>query len=233
METTCIRCHEAVETGACFCPSCGLPQLVYSAEEGGEQGQGGNGAVPVRDAASVNWKSAMRVALALAVPAGILSSAFSPLEMLNLFWMVGAAVWAVALYMRSQRPAWITIGAGARIGLVTGLMAGWLAFAANGSALFIARNVLHQSSQIETSWKTQVDATQQMSERLTDWMDPADAAQTKSMQKQMAASWLSPEGHAGLQTFSFALSSLFFMFFAMAGGALGARMLGRPRAPGL
>lgn len=210
-----------------------MPQLVYSAEDAGEQNQADRGEPVVRDAGSINWKPAMRAALMFAFPAAILSSAFSPLEILSLFWMVGAAVWAVAVYMRSQRPAWITIGAGVRIGLVTGLLAGWLAFGANGSALFIARYALHQSSQIDAGWKAQVAATEQMSQQLTGWMDTEDAAQAEAMQKQMADLWLSPAGHAGLQTFSFALSSLFFMLYAMAGGALGARLLGRPRRPGV
>ena len=52
---------------------------------------------------------------------------------------------------------WITIGAGARIGLVTGLLAAWLAFSVSGSALFVERFVLHQAAQIDSEWKTRVD----------------------------------------------------------------------------
>ena len=99
---------------------------------------------PVRDASSIDWKPGMRAALMLAVPAGLLSSGISPLSVLGIFWMAGAAAWAVMLYMRSQRPAWITIGAGARIGLVTGLIAGWVAFGVSGVGLFVLRVVSHQ-----------------------------------------------------------------------------------------
>ncbi|MGH9607651.1 MAG: hypothetical protein ACRD3N_18325 [Terracidiphilus sp.] len=233
MEVTCTRCHQSVEAGTCFCPSCGLPQLVYSAEGAAEQNPAEHGEPVLRDAGSVNWKPAMRAALMLAIPAGILSSAYSPLDVLSLFWMAGAAIWAVALYLRSQRPAWITIGAGVRIGLVTGLLAGWLAFGASGGALFTARYAFHRSSQIDSSWKAQVAQTRQMSEQMSAWMDPGDAAQAETMQKQMESWWISPEGHAGLQAFSFAMSSLFFVLFAMAGGALGARLLGRPRRTGV
>ena len=42
---------------------------------------------------------------------------------------------------------------------------------------------------------------------------------------------LSPEGHAGIEAFGFAFNSLFLIFFAVAGGALGARMLARARRP--
>jgi len=231
MEITCARCHQAVEAGVCYCPGCGLPQLVYSTEGAGDQGQAEPGGVAVRDAGSVNWKPAIRAALMVAVPAAVLSSFYSPVGILALFWMAAAAIWTVSLYMRSERPAWITIGAGVRIGLVTGLLAGWLAFGVNGGEMLFDRYVMHHASQIDASWKTEVDANEQMSQPLTAWMDSADAAQAAAMQKQMEAWWLSPEGHAGMQTLIFAMSSLFLIFYAMAGGALGARMLGRPRRP--
>ena len=85
----------------------------------------------------VDWKPAMRSALLLAVPAGLLSSGLSPVGFFGLFWMAAASAWAVALYVRGQAPAWVTIGAGARIGLVTGLLAAWLAFTVSGSVLFV------------------------------------------------------------------------------------------------
>jgi len=155
MEITCIRCHQTVEAENCYCPSCGLPQLVYAAD-GSSYGE----AQPeqlnevVRDASEVDWKQALRVAVMLAIPAGLLSSAVSPLGFFGLVWMATAAAWAVALYVRSQRPAWVTIGAGVRIGLVTGLLAGWLAFGISGGALFVERDVLHHSGQIDAEWKT-------------------------------------------------------------------------------
>ena len=62
--------------------------------------------------------------------------------------MAAAAAWAVVLYMRSQRPAWITIGAGARIGLVTGLLGAWVAAAATGSHAVCDALLLHQGKDI-------------------------------------------------------------------------------------
>jgi hypothetical protein len=32
MEITCTRCHQAVLAENCYCPYCGLPQLVYETE---------------------------------------------------------------------------------------------------------------------------------------------------------------------------------------------------------
>jgi anti-sigma factor RsiW len=145
--------------------------------------------------------------------------------------MAIAATWAVALYMRSQRPAWITLGAGARIGLVTGLLAGWLTFGVNGCALFVQRFFLHQSSQMDAEWKTRVLMGQQMAEQLTSGMTPPDAAQAQAIRAQFQTWMLSPEGHAGMVVFQFAVSTAFLLFFAAAGGALGARLLVRVSKP--
>jgi hypothetical protein len=137
--------------------------------------------------------------------------------------MAIAAAWAVTLYMRSQRPAWITLGAGARIGLVTGLLAGWLAFGISGGALFVQRFFLHQSSQIDTEWKNYVETSQQLAAQ----MGFSDAAQMQAQKALM----LSPEGHAGFATFSIIFNAAFLLLFAVAGGALGARLMNRTRQP--
>jgi hypothetical protein len=173
----------------------------------------------------------MRAALALAVPAGLLSSGLSPVGILGLFWMAAAAAWAVAIYVRGQRPAWVTMGAGARIGLVTGLLAAWLAFSVSGVTLFVDRFVLHHSSQIDTEWKSRVDLSQQMMAQQWGSMGSGDAAQAQAIRAEVQAWMLSPWGHAGIETFSFAGNSIFLLFFAAAGGALGARLLTRSRRP--
>jgi hypothetical protein len=228
MEVTCTRCHQAIQANNCYCAVCGLPQLVYPADAppGQTPSERWNGTG--RDAGSVDWKPALRAALLLAVPAGLLTSGVSPL---GLLWMAIAAAWAVTLYKRSQRPAWITLGAGARIGLVTGLLAGWLAFGISGGALFVQRFFLHQSSQIDAEWKARVLMGQQMAEQLTSSMTPADAAQAQAVRAQFQAWMLSPEGHAGMEVFQFATNMVFLLFFAAAGGALGARLLARASKP--
>lgn len=223
MEITCNRCHQAVLAENCYCPVCGLPQLVYAADAPPGQTQPERWDEAVRDADSVDWKPALRAALLLAVPAGLLTSGVSPLGGLGLFWMAAAAAWTVVLYMRSQKPAWITLGAGVRIGLVTGLLAGWVAFGVSGGKLFVQRFVLHQSSQIDAAWKASVEASQQ----LTAQMGLGDAAQMQAQKAWM----LSPEGHAGFETFGFIFNAAFLLLFAVAGGALGARLMARTRRP--
>jgi hypothetical protein len=231
MEVTCTRCHQTVQTDNCYCPACGLPQLLYSADALPPDARPERGNEPVRDASTIVWKPALRAALLVAIPAGLLSSAATPLGAFGVLWTAVAAACAVSLYLRSQRPAWITIGAGARIGLVTGLLAGWLAFGASGGALLVERYAFHQSSQIDAEWKTRVDMSQQMSQQWTSGLDSTDAAQVEAGRAQIKAFMLSPEGHAGIEAFGFAAKSAFLLLFAFAGGAFGARMLARSRKP--
>jgi hypothetical protein len=225
METTCNRCHQAVQALSCFCPNCGLPQLVYTADSTNAPSQSEGWQEGIRDASSIDWKPGLRAAIALAIPAGLLSSGISPLSALGLMWMGLASIWAVMLYMRSQKPAWITIGAGARIGLVTGIIAAWLAFGISGGVLFVERVVLHHSSAIDSEWKDRVEKSEQLTQQWAAQMGVADAAQATAQRNWM----LSPEGHAGFQAFGMATSCLFLVLFATAGGALGARLVGRSR----
>jgi hypothetical protein len=232
MEITCNRCHQTVPAESCYCPACGLPQLLYSAD--------GDTAVPpaterwpetARDASSIDWKPGMRAALVLAVPAGLLSSGITPLSVLGIFWMAGAAAWAVVLYMRSQRPAWITMGAGARIGLVTGLIAGWVTFGASGIWLFVQRVFLHQSGQIDSIYSASLAAFQQKMHESISTMSGPDAAQMQAWATRIQAFLSSPEGHAGMWTLSIAVNCAFFVLFAVGGGAFGARIQARRRRP--
>jgi hypothetical protein len=231
MEITCTRCHQTIQAENCYCPACGLPQLVYAPDGAPGQALPERLNEPVRDASSVDWKPGLRAALLLAIPAGLLSSGLSPVGALGLFWMAAAAAWAVVLYVRSQKPAWITIGAGARIGLVTGLLAGWLAFSISGGTLFVERYMLHQSSQIDGEWKSRVDTSQQLTQQWTASMNTADAAQAQATKTQIQNFMLTPEGHAGFESFGFAINTIFLLFFAAGGGALGARLLARNRRP--
>jgi len=62
-------------------------------------------------------------------------------------------------------------------------------------------------------------------------MEPPDAAQAQAQLAQIQAWMQSPEGHAGFWAFGLAFNSLFLLFFAAAGGALGARLLARTPKP--
>jgi hypothetical protein len=223
MELTCNRCHQTVQEGGCYCPVCGLPQFVYSAENSAGQGQPEWWNQAVRDAGSIDWRPGLRLALSLAVPAGIVCSLLSPVNVLALLVMTGTSAWVVVLYMRSQQPAWITIGAGARLGLVTGVVAGWTSAAASGAALYAARYWFHSGKMFDDFWETMVN--QQMVQQWTSMgVDTQTIAITRSLM-------LSPQGRAGGVLCALAFLVVALLLFSVAGGALGARFLGRSRRP--
>lgn len=223
METTCNRCHQGVPAESCYCPTCGLPQLVYSSEEGTGAAAAERWTGAVQDAGTVEWKPALRAAMLLAVPAGLLSCGQSPVALLSLFWMAAAAAWAVTLYMRKRRPGWITMGAGARIGLVTGLLAGWFAFAASGVALYAMRFLFGQGKDFDEPWQALVA---QMAQQ---WQSMSPDAQTAATLKGFAGWLLSAEGRAGSMLGGLMLLEVMLLAFAAAGGALGARIMTRSR----
>lgn len=226
METTCSRCHQTVEEGTSYCSYCGLPQLVYSAESASEPGgQPVRWNEAVRDASSVAWRPALRSALALALPAGVLCAFLAPVGIFGLLLMGATGAWTVSLYMRSQRPAWITVGAGARIGLVTGILGGWAAALTTGVTLFALRFWFHQGRIFDDFWNSVV--TEQMNQQLSQqWTAMGESARSIALLK---AWMLSPEGRAAwvLCAMSFLVAAL--LVCAVAGGALGARMQVRRR----
>jgi hypothetical protein len=222
MEITCNRCHQAVPEESCYCPRCGLPQLVYAAGEG-EAVSAERWNDVVRDANEVEWRPALRAALLLAIPAGLLSCGFSPVSILGLFWVAAAATWAVSIYVRKQKTAWITLGAGARIGLVTGLIAGWLAFGTTGAAFYCTRYVLHEGKTFDDVWTAAV--TQNMNMQMQTMSADAQAVGI------LRNLFLSPEGRAGSVLAGMLMLEIALLVFAAAGGALGARMMARSRRP--
>jgi len=229
MEITCNRCHRTVQVEDCYCPACGLPQLFYSADEAQAQGQPERWNEAVRDAGTVAWKPALRAALLLAVPAGVLCGGLRTVNLLGLFWMAAAAAWAVFLYVRSQKAPWITIGAGARIGLVTGLLGGWTAAGATSATLFATRFFFHQGKSIDDLWQSAVN--QQFSPQFSQqWITAGGDAHSIAAYKALL---LSPQGRAGMVLSGILIFAFALLLFAVAGGALGARLMVRTRRPGV
>ncbi len=230
MEVTCNRCHQVVPTDSCYCPTCGLPQIVYTSEDGSAAATGEPSTGAVRDASTVEWKPALRVALIVSVPAAVIwlvSSGSSPqTAILSPLWMAAAATWAVTLYARKQRPAWITMGAGARIGLVTGILSGWFAFIVLSAALWAERFLLGQSKQLDEPMLAKVgEASQQLQQMSPD-------AQTLAAWKSFTGWLLTADGRAGSTLIGLLLLEIALVVFATAGGAIGARLMARSRRPG-
>jgi len=226
LEITCQRCHETLRDADRYCPACGLPQLTFvepessaaavsSGLEDSAQGRGGDDGIA--------WRPALRAALLLAIPAGLLSASLSPT--LTVLWVMGAAAWAVSLYARRTRSGSPTSATGARIGLVTGVFAAWLSIGANGAALWITRFVLHQGAQFDALWTGRVNQAMSVNQQMM-----AQAGATAEQAQQMAqisqtvrALMLSPEGQAGSALADVLALAAFLLLFAILGGVLGAR----------
>ena len=179
----------------------------------------------------IAWRPAITAALLLAIPAGVLcSTATSIGASLGLFWMSGAAAWTVGLYFKRARPGRISLGSGARIGLVTGLFTCWLTLGVNGLILWAGRFVLHQGGQMDADWTTAVSKVLDLYQQMFTQMGFASNEITKALQVQRLM-MLSPEGRAGAALSNIVVGGAFLMLFSIIGGALGARFLAQPRRP--
>jgi hypothetical protein len=223
MEITCARCHHAITADNCYCPACGLPQLVYAADAPLGQTLPERWVGAALDADSVDWKPALRAVLKVAIPAGLLCSGYPLVGIFGLVWMAAAGAWAVVLYLRSQRLAWITLGAGARIGLVTGLLGAWTTAATMSVLLFVMRFFFHQGKVFDNFWQTQV--TDKVSQQ---WAAAGLDAPTILAAKTMLNS---PEGRGGVTLSVILFLVLALVVFATLGGALGARLMSHTRQP--
>jgi hypothetical protein len=229
LEASCQRCHEPVRETDRYCPACGLPQLTYASEEVQVAGSATpppfypGGALPPE---GIAWRPALKFALLLAIPSGVLCAAMG--ATLGLVWMAGAAACAVSLYTRRTQTGAVSSSAGARIGLITGLFTAWLAVGADGVALWFGRFVLHQGNQMDSLWNEQVANSLQLSQQMITQMG-MNSAQAAASTQLSRAMMLSAEGRAAIALFSFAMGGAFLVLVGMAGGALGARYLTQPR----
>jgi len=182
---------------------------------------------------SVDWRVALPVAVMLAIPAGVLSSSVSVIgSVFNFVWMIGAAVWAVSLYARRARTRRISAWNGARIGLVTGILASWLTFAVDGLQLWLRRFVWNQGQQIDSAWNDQMNLSHDVNVRLFGPMANAHPDMMQSIEAQRQ--WvLSQDGRAAAPVLFFVFGALFLILFAMIGGAMRARYLSVPRRSGV
>ena len=231
MEITCSRCHQAIPADSLYCPTCGLPQLVYSSEEGSAPAQANQWDTVLQEVGAVEWKPALRAALILAVPVGLIFGGTSFLGLLGLVWIAAAGAWAVSLYARgqraSQRSMILTTGAGARIGLVTGLIAGWVSFASSGAMFYARRFLFHQGNEFDDVWQSMVAQVSQQ------WQQISAANQDQQAGEffKTASAWLlSSEGRAGSALGGLIMIEFILVVFAAAGGALGAKFMTKARA---
>ncbi len=232
----CQRCHESLNEADRYCSACGLPQLIYVASEtssmprDGADSQphlplDGNPLVVAGTARQIAWRPALVAASQLAIPAAFLCSGrVIPGVDLGAVWMVAAAAWAVGLYARRSRAPLLTTGAGARIGLVTGLLTCWLLVCVDGLWLWVARFGMHQGTQMDADWTAKVENSLVLIQKTVSDMGLSGAEATQIVQFDRA--WMtSAEGQAGLVLTDSLWTVALLLCFGMLGGALGARLL--------
>jgi len=235
LELTCQRCHETLREADRYCSVCGLPQLIYVAAETPvmplEDGQVSGGGNLSGLGNGIVWRPALQTAALLAIPAGLLSSNLTPI--LALVWIMGAAAWAVGLYAKRLRMGGVSIGNGARIGLVTGIFTAWLWFGANGVALWVTRFLRHQGGQIDSEWVSAVQSAFERNQQVVAQagMSGAQAAQFLATTQWLQGLMLSPEGRAGCALAGLLVLAAILLLFATIGGAVGARFLTPTRRP--
>jgi hypothetical protein len=240
LEATCQRCHEPLREADHYCSVCGLPQLVYLETEGPPPlpfGPNDGSVVPVGlpefSATGIAWRPALRACVLLSIPAGFLFFELFPISLfLSPLLMGVAAAWAVALYGKRARLTQITMGAGARIGLITGIFASWLVLTVNGFALWSARFLQHQGSQMDAEFITGVNTGLQRQQQMAAemGMTGAQAAESAQFLQTLRVWMLSPEGRAGAILSGLLVCAALLVFFSTIGGAVGARFLGRSLA---
>ncbi len=197
----------------------------------GEAGEGYAGVLQTRVIGGVSgivWRPALQAAILLAVPASVLCTALSGLGFLV---MAAAAAWAVHMYGRRVRTTGLSTGTGARIGLVTGLMTSWLSIGFYGCFMWLARFLLHQGSAIDSKWATLI--VKPFDEKQLNMVQNGTAnADSIAFAHRMRDVLLSTNGKAAFTLASLCTLTALFTFFAVIGGALGARLSASGRRAG-
>ncbi len=212
METICHRCGATLHSPDIYCPVCGSPQLrVLADDEGANPANGGAGeGHPAFDSRLISWRTAVKVALLVALPVGALSSLLN----FGVLWVIAGGIAAVALYRRktlrlvNQRAGW-------RIGGLAGILAAFIATVFDGLTMLFERYVQHNGAVIDQRLQTLV-------QQATDHMvqsNPEAAAQIP----WFIHFWLSPDGHAAVVLMMAIFSAVSMALFSAVGGAVGAR----------
>ena len=204
--------------GDCYCPVCGLPQLVYTADGSAAPGQPERWAsrCGMRAASTGNrlcaWLSCWLFQPARFAPC---SPAGDPRTAVN---GCSRRVGGGALHAQPAASLAHHWG-GSSHWPCHRILGGWTA-ALTGISLYAMRFWLHQGQAIDDAWNAQISLSTQL---LASWgVDAQQIAMNRAIM-------VSPEGHAGAMLLDTAVLAVILLGFSVAGGALGARFLGRPR----
>ena len=223
-----ILCHHnAIPQGSVYCPECGAPQLrVASPDEREAQRQAellaGNSEEASRHTGAIAWPAAIRAALICAVQAGFLVALRENPGLLDMVWIVIAAVWTLRLYGRAaRRVPVLTPQLGGRIGLLLGLFAAVIAVLTQAARLLVERYGLHAGGAIDARLQGYAQTE----------IDLINASNPDALRQfgWLAQFWLSPEGKSVLLLLTVMSGTLSILFFAWLSGRFAVRYAGALR----
>ena len=223
MHEYCHRCGgelPASDGVSPFCPHCGSPQIYlqdYESQSGAPENNT-TSAVPPPKPRQVEWKTAMRCALLVAVIAAALNQVAQVatrvqiVTLVSMLWIVSGSLITLALYQHRRPLAWMDARVGARIGVVVGLaLVACLGIAIAVGGL-VSRYALHSMSGIDA----------QLSELLRVEFNQLNAMAPVSPGER--ALLFAPEFRAGMMLLGFGVMSCFLLVLSTVGGALGGFM---------
>jgi len=239
IQRLCHRCHSVLhvedEGTLIFCWNCGAAQVTLSEElqeqaasqrsddaVSGQNPSGYASGTGVRDEASANqppdllvvWKSAIRIAAAVAAALSVASILLPPLELLA--WMAPAIV--LAIYCARHRETRITTGVGARVGLVCGILTCFGITIATAAQMLVLRFGLHKGNEFQANMDTVLNQAK---------------TQAIAQSGQAAAAFFNqlsvPEFRAGFFLAGLGLLTAILLILSTAGGAFSGFMRSRAR----
>jgi len=212
----CHRCGASLEQADLFCPNCGAPQVRFEPpEEGGEPSFAGGRPVRILPSQGIAWREAIRAALIVAIPAGVLT-AVAVLSWGWFLWVVGGAMMAVSIYRKRAPGFALDTRSGIRIGVLSGLIAAYASVATTAIWRVFARYVLHQGASIDAFYEKVIQQATALVQT-----NPDAQAEWHTYMHFL----LSPDGRAAYMLMNAVTTSLGIILFSALGGALGARFI--------
>ena len=226
MHEFCHRCGGELPAGdgaAPFCPHCGAPQIYLLEHEPAPTTaeDGTTGTLPPPRPQVVEWKTAIRCALLVAIVAGALSvvaARIPAVSALSSLWIISGSLITVGLYQWRRPLALMDAGVGARIGLVAGLALITCLGVSMAVAGLVARYGLHNMAAFDA----------QLTEQLHQQIEKAAAANPAP--PEVIRFMYTPEFRAGIMLAGFAMVAGVLLLLSALGGAVVGMLRTRRRA---
>ncbi|GEM_PF-2252218 len=174
----------------------------------------------------MDWRSIVRISLIVAGVSGllcVLSFVVPPLSLACFFWVISCSMITIRLYQRKVAIAPLNAGAGARIGVIVGLLTAFVTMTVNAATMVIQRYALHMGGTFDA----------QLTASIHQAMQRAAEGNPDAQVQGFIHFWLSPEGRAGLVLATAAMLVAGIVVLSVVSGALAAKMFPARRRPAM